>query len=120
MSDQPDDRIPLRFGALAQAGPQDALLLEGRPEGPAEPGRAAAWFAAGMAHRLGCACCGGRAPVAVALSALFQDRAKGRVPWFSRVLAVVEDAGAVAAELRADRVAASRFRVESPVQTRGA
>jgi hypothetical protein len=34
------------------------------------------------------------------------------VPWFTRVLAVVRDPAAVAEALRADRVAAVRFRVE--------
>lgn len=106
----PDGRIPLRFGPVAAAGPGDAVLLEGA--GKVEGGLAVARFA-GTGHLRGCACCGGgRAAAAVALATLFQDRAMGRVPWFTRVLAVVDDAGAVAEAVQADRVAAARFRVE--------
>jgi hypothetical protein len=108
-----DDRIPLRFGPATAAGPQDALLLEAGAAPIAAEARAVARFSAGGAHRFGCACCGGgRAAAAVALAGLFQDRATGRVPWFTRVLAVVADPAAVAEALRADRVAAARFRVE--------
>jgi hypothetical protein len=108
-----DDRIPLRFGPAAAAGPQDALLLE-EGAGPFAAGpQAVARFSATAGHRFGCICCGGgRAAAAVALAGLFQDRATGRVPWFTRVLAVVADPAAVAEALRADRVAAARFRVE--------
>lgn len=108
-----DDRIPLRFGPAGTAGPQDALLLEEGAGLAATDGRAVAWFSGRAGHRFGCACCGGgREAAAVALAGLFQDRATGRVPWFTRVLAAVVDPAAVAAALRADRVAAARFRVE--------
>lgn len=112
MADQPDDRIALRFGPLEAAGPGDAVLLEG-PAALPEGVRAVARFASGAGHGIGCRCCGGgRAAAALALAALFQDRARGRVPWFTRVLAVVRDEAAVAEALQADRVAAARFRVE--------
>jgi hypothetical protein len=61
-------------------------------------------------HRPGCFCCGGRGPAASALAGLFQDRARGRVPWFSGVLAAVRDPAAVAAELAGDVLVAARFR----------
>jgi hypothetical protein len=108
-----DNRIPLRFGPAATAGPQDALLLEAGAGPDAAGPRAMARFSALAGHRFGCACCGGgRAAAAVALAGLFQDRATGRVPWFTRVLAVVADPAAVAEAVRADRVAAARFRVD--------
>jgi hypothetical protein len=107
-----DDRIPLRFGPLDTAGPEDALLLEERPGLAPVAGAAVARFAQGPVHRFGCVCCGGQGAAAAALAGLFQDRARGRVPWFTRVLAVVRDPAAVAEALRADRVAAVRFRVE--------
>ncbi len=107
-----DTRIPLRFGPASAAGPGDALLIEDGMAAAAEAG-AVARFPARGGHRFGCACCGGaRGAAAVALAGLFQDRATGRVPWFTRVLAVVADPAAVAEALRADRVAAARFRVE--------
>lgn len=112
MSPSPDDRIPVRFGPLAAAGPGDALLLEERPGLAPVAGAAVARFAPGPVHRFGCVCCGGRAAAAAALAGLFQDRATGRVPWFTQVLAVVRDPAAVAEALRADRVAAVRFRVD--------
>ncbi len=108
-----DARIPLRFGPASAAGPGDALLLEDTAGLVAAGGRAVARFSAKGGHRFGCACCGGgREAAAVALAGLFQDRATGRVPWFTQVLAVVADPAAVAGALRADRVAAARFRVE--------
>lgn len=108
-----DSRIPLRFGPASAAGPGDALLVE-EGLGPAgREGRAVAVFSDRGGHRFGCACCGdARGAAAMALAGLFQDRATGRVPWFSAVLAVVADPGAVAEALRADRVAAARFRVD--------
>ena len=48
-----DARIPLRFGRVESAGPEDALLVEG--EAVPAPGRAMAWFRPG-AHAPGCAC----------------------------------------------------------------
>jgi hypothetical protein len=111
MSDT-DARIPLRFGPASMAGPQDAVLVEEGVGPVAAPG-AVARFSGAAGHRFGCVCCGGgRGAAAVALAGLFQDRATGRVPWFTRVVAVVADPSAVAEALRADRVAAARFRVE--------
>ena len=106
----PDDRIPLRFGPAAAAGPQDALLIEGGAAVPANCA-AVARFGASVPHRPGCACCAGRGAAATALGALFQDRARGRVAWFTAVVAAAADPAALAAELRADLFAAARFRI---------
>jgi len=112
MMNDTDARIPLCFGPASAAGPGDALLVE-EGAGPVAAQGAVARYSAAAGHRFGCACCGGgRGAAAVALAALFQDRATGRVPWFTGVVAVVTDPPAVAEALRADRVAAARFRVE--------
>ena len=105
-----DDRIPMRFGAPADAGPDDALLIEGDSAAP--PGVVVARFALGLAgHRMGCACCSQRAAAAAALGALFQARARAEVAWFTAVVAVVADPAAQAAALAGDLVVAARFRL---------
>ncbi|MCC6717703.1 MAG: hypothetical protein IT555_07465 [Acetobacteraceae bacterium] len=107
MTTPPDDRIPLRFASSADAvRPGEALLVaDGAGAGPAGFGRG------GGRHLAGCACCGGRGAVAVALGALLRDRALGRVAWFCGVVVVVAEPDAVADELRGDRLVAARFRV---------
>jgi len=110
-----DDRIPLRFGTADQAGPQDALLLDeslGGRDGESRAG-AVARFRPAAVHGLFCVCCIGRTPAATALGRLFQDRATGRVPWFSQVVAVVADPATLAEAVRSDRVVAARFRLAS-------
>ncbi|MDE2573876.1 MAG: hypothetical protein KGL55_01045, partial [Rhodospirillales bacterium] len=62
----------------------------------------------------GCACCLPRHGAAAALGALFLARARGEVPFFRRVLAVVRDAAAVRAALAGDVVTAARFRLDPP------
>ncbi|GAC1344126.1 MAG: hypothetical protein NVSMB18_21200 [Acetobacteraceae bacterium] len=107
-----DARIPLRFGARADAGPADALLLEG--EGPAATDPPTAWFQlAGTDHPPGCTCCLPRSPVALALHDLFQARAKGELPFFHGVLVIVrttEGQAAVAKAVRSDPLLSGRFR----------
>lgn len=107
-----DDRIPLRFGTADQAGPQDAVLLDESLGGGVAGAGTVARFRPAAAHGLFCVCCVGRTPAATALGRLFQDRATGRVPWFTRVLAVVADAATLAEAVRSDRVVAARFRLE--------
>ncbi|MCW8086155.1 hypothetical protein [Sabulicella glaciei] len=101
-----DARIPVSFGAPP-------------------PGRAWAWIGeaplpgavAVMAlaleeerHAAGCACCGGRSAAAEALDRLFQDRVRGRCPWFDAVAVSPDAAEAVREALRGDALAAARFR----------
>lgn len=106
-----DARIPLRFATAADIVPGEAVLWEdGAGTPPAGP--AVARFRALAVHRPGCGCCGGRGPAAVALAGLFQDRARGRVAWFSGVVAVVHNPAAVAAELAGDVLVAARFRFD--------
>jgi hypothetical protein len=113
MMDAGDARIGVRFGAAEDAGPEDALLIEGdaladRP--------AVARFAVPVriaTHPLGCTCCAPRGPVAEALGRLFLARARGELPWFRSVIAVTHSAGgaeAVRAALTGDVVTTARFR----------
>lgn len=108
-----DARIPLRFAAAAEIGPGEAVLWEeaAPPQSGALPPYAVvARFRRAAVHVPGCFCCGGRGPAAVALGTLFQDRARGRVAWFTGVVAVVRDPAAIAAELAGDVLVAARYR----------
>lgn len=62
-------------------------------------------------HGVGCACCAPRGPAAEALGRLFLARARGVVPWFSRVVVVADEGGvaAVRAALAGDAVTMARF-----------
>lgn len=111
-----DARIPVRFGRVEDAGPEDALLVEGEgvPEGaPAPvPDRAVAWFRPGV-HAPGCACCAPRGAAAEALTRLFLDRVRGKVPPFRAVVAAVSGAegeAAVRAAVAGDPLVSVRFR----------
>src|SRR5271163_4734610 len=94
MVDADDGRIGVRFGAAGDAGPGDALLIEGDATG----GRDAPAVQAAVArfvvpvrvttHPIGCICCAPRGPVVEALGRLFLARARGEVPWFRSVVAV--------------------------------
>lgn len=111
-----DARVPvvLEGDAIADPAGDDAVLAESGcslPPGMAVP---AAWFEPQPdLHRPGCACCVGRSPAAMALAGLFAARARGRVPFFKRVVAVAAtEAGR--AELRAaldDPLVAARYRI---------
>jgi hypothetical protein len=113
MMDADDARIGVRFGAVGDARPDEALLIEG--DGPAgRPAAARFVVPARIAtHPRGCTCCAPRGPVADALGRLFLARARGEIPWFRSVLAVTRnDAGAdaVRAALTCDVVTTARFR----------
>jgi hypothetical protein len=105
-----DARLPLVFGRPEDAGPRDALLIEG--EGAPAPDRD--WFLPGpeTAHPAGCACCAARNGAGIALSRLLLARARGQALFFARVVAVtLSPAGraAVEAALRSDPLAAACF-----------
>src|SRR5271165_4849913 len=119
MMDADDGRVRVRFGAADDAGPEEALLIEGTgaDEGAAQTDRAAmARFVLPIriaTHPLGCACCAPRGPVAEALGRLFLARTRGEVPWFRSVVVVTRTAAgadAVRAALVGDVVTAARFR----------
>lgn len=119
MVDADDGRVWVRFGAAGDAGPEDALLIEGPGAGEgagAADRRAVARFTLRVriaTHPRGCACCAPRGPVAEALGRLFLGRARGEFPWFRSVVAVTHSAAgadAVRAALAGDVVTAARFR----------
>ncbi|MBV9537779.1 MAG: hypothetical protein JOY70_02470 [Acidisphaera sp.] len=109
-----DARLPVLFGALEQAGPNDAVLVEAEALPPARFGVA---FRPLLAVNLApCPCCAPRGRLASALAALFAARARGDVPFFDRIVAVLETraaVGAVQLVLSADPFCASRFRLSS-------
>lgn len=121
MSWSVDARIPLRFGARSDAGPTDALLLEG--EGPVAVGPPTAWFQlAATDHPAGCACCVQRSPAALALHHLFQARARGEVTFFRSVLVVTdtpEGRASVASAVGSDPLLSSRFRADASAAQAG-
>ncbi len=109
-----DIRIPVYFGALADAAPNTALLVEG--DAPAPAGIAVARFVprAMFGHAIGCVCCAPRGPVAEALSRLFLTEARGRGAPLRGVVAVTcSEAGrqAVRLALDADPLSRARFRL---------
>jgi hypothetical protein len=107
-----DSRVPVVFGPADAALPEDAVLWEG--ETRAWSG-ASASFTPDAGHAPGCACCAGRTEAGRALAALLHARARNQIPFFRRVLVVIEsEAGrsAVEAALANDPVAAACFRKE--------
>src|SRR5271166_4904844 len=86
-----DARIPVVFGSLQDAAPEDALLIEGDlPTGGHHP-VARFDLTTGAGHMAGCACCMRRGAAAAALAGIFVARARGTVPFFRRVVAVTCD-----------------------------
>jgi hypothetical protein len=113
MVDVDDGRIGVRFGAASDAGPDDALLIEG--DAAADRPLAVRFILPLRiaTHPRGCACCAPRGPVAEALGRLFLARARGEVQWFRGVVAVTRSevgADAIRAALAGDVVTTARFR----------
>jgi hypothetical protein len=102
-----DARIPLVFATLADAGPTDALLVEG--QGARAPGRDH-FTASENPHPFGCTCCVPRNPAALALARLLLARGRGQGPFFRRVIAVTATPAGratVLAAVQSDPLAAS-------------
>ncbi len=108
--------------ALADGDERGVLLLVG-DVGDWLPGAAPqAWavvrrlafdaLEAPLSHAAGCACCAGRAPLAVSLSELFRQRATGELTLFRRVTLVLREAAMQAASdlLLRDPLVAGRYR----------
>jgi hypothetical protein len=107
-----DARVPVVFGRLEAAWPDDAVLFEGAAR--AWNG-AAASFTPAIRHAPGCACCATRSEAARALTSLLHARARGSVPFFRRVLVVLESEQAraeIEIALSSDPVASSCFKLE--------
>lgn len=110
----PDSRIPVVFATLAEAGADDALLLDGTT--PPPPGRVVGRVVGGGSlHAPGCNCCVSRSGAAQAMAALFVARARGEVAFFPRLLVALDAAGTAAARaaLAEDRFVAARYRMVS-------
>jgi hypothetical protein len=113
-----DPRIPVTI--LPDTASLPAWLGTGVPtavlaDGPAPPSGAVAveHFTARPLHRFGCACCATRSAAAIAFDRLFQARARGRCPWFDRVLVMAASPtgrNEASLALTQDAVTASRFR----------
>jgi len=104
-----DARVPVAFGLLQAALPDDALLFEGEIQPWAG---ATAAFSPGPRHPPGCACCAARTGAGRALASLLHARARNEVPFFRRVLAVtVSAAGRAEVEdaLQNDPIASTCF-----------
>jgi hypothetical protein len=115
-----DARIPVRHGMLSEAGPDDALVIEGDAAAPA--GRPAVRFPtsdtavpdATGPHAANCFCCAGRSAAATALGSLFLYRTRGDINTFRMVLVVtssVAGRAAIDAALESDPVVSVRFRI---------
>lgn len=117
MSFSLDARIPVLFGSPNDAGPRDALLIEG--EGT--PARGRDWFQpdAPSAHPLGCPCCLPRNSAGMALTRLMLARGRSTGLFFTRVIAVASsDAGraSIKAALTQDPIASGFYRPINPNQ----
>lgn len=106
-----DARVPVVFGSLDDAGPDDALLIDG--DAPAPEGRVVARLAANDAPHLaaGCLCCVPRSQAGSALASLFLARGRGDVAYFRRVVAVTDDRATILAALDDDILASGWFRL---------
>jgi len=105
-----DDRIPVVLGDTADATQDDAVLFEA----PAALwAGASASFSAQQTHPAACTCCTARGPAGRALADLLHARARGKMPFFRRVIAVTRtEAGraAILAALATDPIASACFR----------
>ena len=118
------DRIPVRLTTVAPTAGPDGLVLADLGSRTAPPPGAVlvAFRVPDIRHSVGCACCAGRAPVAVALSRLFAERARGSIPFFRFVVAVSDRAGlaAMRVALETDAFLAARYREdERPIAQPG-
>jgi hypothetical protein len=110
-----DARLPLLFGRAENAGPDDALLIEGQ----GHPAHGRDWFmpAVPTGHPANCACCLPRNAAGIALSRLLLARARGQGLFFRRVIAVTvtpEGQAAVLQALREDPLASACFVLANP------
>lgn len=106
-----DARVQVVFGALDDAGPDDALLIEGDTAAPA--GRIVVRLSgeATPAHVAGCVCCVPRSAAGSALAGLFLARGRGDVAFFRRVFVVTSDEAAIRAAVEDDMLASGWFRI---------
>ena len=117
-----DARIPLILladraalaAALADGGPAAVLAKGAAPVLPEGAVAVIGFDPAAHPVRCDCGTCGGRNAAALALDLLFQARARGSVPWFARVVALLQSDSArttVREALEADTVTRARYRL---------
>lgn len=121
-----DARIPVHVvpsGARPPDADPQALLVVAEPGPPAGgAGGRTGWMAVRQVaaedlvaapHPAGCACCAARGPLALLLSSLFEQRARGTLGLFRRVwlMAPAGLAEAVPSLLASDPVVAGRYRI---------
>ncbi len=129
MADRIDARVPVHLALAAMPDGFDAdmvvvlveQVLVDRGFDVRPPGKALVFRTARFAPLHGqdvatvpsCLCCVGRVPFATELGALFQERARGTVPFFGTVLAVGSEHGLAHARaaLRADPFLLGRYRL---------
>ena len=104
-----DARVPVVFGEISDAGPDDALLIDGDAEAP--EGRVVVRLGNEPTHVQGCVCCVPRSAAGSALAGLFLARGRGTVTFFRRVVAVTHDRAAVVEAIENDMLASGWFRV---------
>ena len=106
-----DARVPVVFGGIGDALPDDALLIEGEMAAP--EGRVVVRLSgvASPRHVAGCVCCVPQSEAGSALAGLFLKRGRGEVGYFRRVLAVTENREAVVEAVRGDVLASGWFRI---------
>jgi hypothetical protein len=110
-----DARIPVLLGG-AIPGPDDAALVEtgAVPSPSLRSCIALGEFTPTADHPVGCTCCAARPAAALALDRLFLRRARGEVPFFRRVAAVLTTADGEASlrtALTSDPVVSARYRL---------
>ena len=105
-----DARVPIVFGAITEAQPDYAILIEGDAEAPA--GRIVVRLTTDPTaqHATGCVCCVTRSAAGSALAGLFLARGRGDVAYFRRVLAISADPKSILAAVEADMLASGWFR----------
>ncbi len=103
-----DARVPVVFGRIEEAGPDDALLIDGTAEAPSD--RVVVRLQEVPTHAGGCVCCVPRSAAGSALAGLFLARGRGSVTYFRRVVAVTSDPDAVMQAIENDILASGWFR----------
>ena len=105
-----DARVPVVFGEIGDARPDDALLIEG--DAPAPAGRIFVRLMGGAepSHLTGCLCCVPRSAAGAALAGLFLARGRGDVAYFRRVFAVTVDPAAILRAIDEDMLASGWFK----------
>jgi hypothetical protein len=110
-----DARVPVLFGSVEDARPDDALLIDGDAEAPAGHVVARLSGDGSAAHVAGCVCCVPRSAAGSALAGLFLARGRGEVAFFRRVMVVTGDRGAIMEAVAGDVLASGWFRLVGAV-----